>query len=89
MALDVTQSDSRAISTTARFNFLDVKVFRQLDSKFICCMTQESHSHQQLFVLDQHAVHERICLERLQKCKRFTSSQAREKIYGLSFTSSY
>ncbi|KAI9552299.1 putative MLH3 [Daphnia sinensis] len=42
----------------------NIRVINQVDQKFICCVTQEE-DERYLVLVDQHAAHERICLERL------------------------
>ena len=42
----------------------NMHVISQVDRKFICCITQEEEKRY-LLLIDQHAAHERVCLERL------------------------
>lgn len=46
----------------------NIRVINQVDKKFICCVTQEEDKRY-LVLVDQHAAHERICLERLLQSK--------------------
>ncbi|EFX74534.1 putative MLH3, MutL protein 3 [Daphnia pulex] len=42
----------------------NIHVVSQVDRKFICCITREDEKRY-LVLIDQHAAHERVCLERL------------------------
>jgi len=48
--------------------FESLTVIKQIDQKFICCIAEEE-DQKFLVLLDQHAAHERICLEKLIECK--------------------
>ena len=61
----------RAILRYCRFNkhiFETLDVVKQIDQKFICCIAEEKDRNF-LILVDQHAAHERVCLEKLIKRK--------------------
>lgn len=44
--------------------FEKMVIIKQVDRKFICCLA-EHEGKQHLLLIDQHAAHERVCLEKL------------------------
>jgi DNA mismatch repair ATPase MutL len=46
----------------------NIHVVSQVDRKFICCITREDEKRY-LVLIDQHAAHERVCLERLMQSR--------------------
>jgi DNA mismatch repair ATPase MutL len=49
----------------------NIHVVSQVDRKFISCITQEDEKRY-LLLIDQHAAHERVCLERLMQSRVLT-----------------
>ena len=50
----------------------NIHVVSQVDRKFISCITQEDEKRY-LLLIDQHAAHERVCLERLMQSRVLTT----------------
>lgn len=65
-AIDRSAQTRQCKLTKSAFN--NIYVINQVDRKFICCIAEEDHKRH-LLLIDQHAAHERICLEKLMRCK--------------------
>ena len=50
--------------TYSKSIFEKMAVIKQVDRKFICCVAEQD-GKQHLILIDQHAAHERVCLEKL------------------------
>lgn len=56
--------------TYSKAIFEKIAVLKQVDRKFICCIVEEK-GQQHVILIDQHAAHERVRLEKLMQSKYF------------------
>ena len=79
LPLNVTNSTRNSFVIDRRFRqtkqckltkstFENIFVINQVDRKFICCIVEEDQKRL-LLLIDQHAAHERVCLEKLMRSK--------------------
>lgn len=90
LPLNVTNSTRNSFVIDRRFRqtkqckltkstFENIFVINQVDRKFICCVVEENEKRF-LLLIDQHAAHERVCLEKLMRSKSSCTLQEKKNI---------